>query len=255
MAKLVQLTNSDTNENIYPQMSTKTLINADGSNFSTANGILKGDGTGNFTGVEELPVELVELSKDTIGLDQVDNTSDADKPISTATQTALDNKQSKITASGLLKGDGSGGVTAAVEGTDYIKDNLLNVNFMITNNRLSTTVSLADIYNAYMNKKRVLGSYSGKLYYLENPPMGVYHDKTSTGGTSYIDYTINFFSIDTSHNMIMRIQGQWESDTPASTASWVTSTATYSTTQITSSTDDPTVSDGSDGDVWLKYEE
>lgn len=32
------------------------------------------------------------VSKDALGIDQVDNTSDLDKPISTATQDALDNK-------------------------------------------------------------------------------------------------------------------------------------------------------------------
>ncbi len=39
-----------------------------------------------------------------------------------AAQDSIDaGKQSKITASGILKGDGAGGVSAAVEGTDYIK--------------------------------------------------------------------------------------------------------------------------------------
>lgn len=37
----------------------------------------------------------------------------------TSILTALDNKQAKITASGVLKGDGNGGVSAAVAGTDY----------------------------------------------------------------------------------------------------------------------------------------
>lgn len=57
----------------------------------------------------------VTLAKGDVGLGNVDNTSDANKPISTATQTALDDKQSKITASGILKGDGTGAVTAAEE--------------------------------------------------------------------------------------------------------------------------------------------
>lgn len=57
----------------------------------------------------------VTLAKGDVGLGNVDNTSDANKPISTATQTALDGKQDKITASGLLSGDGAGGVTAAEE--------------------------------------------------------------------------------------------------------------------------------------------
>ncbi len=37
----------------------------------------------------------------------------------TANETAIQGKQNKITASGLLKGDGAGGVSAAVAGTDY----------------------------------------------------------------------------------------------------------------------------------------
>ncbi len=36
-----------------------------------------------------------------------------------ATETYVDTKQAKITASGILKGNGAGGVSAAVKGTDY----------------------------------------------------------------------------------------------------------------------------------------
>ena len=60
-----------------------------------------------------------DYTKDMVGLGNVDNTSDADKPVSNAQQEALSGKQDKITASGILKGDGSGGVSAAVKGTDY----------------------------------------------------------------------------------------------------------------------------------------
>jgi hypothetical protein len=38
----------------------------------------------------------VTLAKDDVGLGNVDNTSDESKPISTATQTALDKKQDKL---------------------------------------------------------------------------------------------------------------------------------------------------------------
>lgn len=62
----------------------------------------------------------VTLSKSDVGLGNVDNTSDANKPISSAAQTALDSKQTKITSSGLLKGNGSGSVSAATAGTDYV---------------------------------------------------------------------------------------------------------------------------------------
>lgn len=61
----------------------------------------------------------VTLAKGDVGLGNVDNTSDANKPISNATQAALNDKQSKITVNGILKGNGTGGVSAAVKGTDY----------------------------------------------------------------------------------------------------------------------------------------
>lgn len=58
----------------------------------TANGILKGDGTGTITAAEETEVSLVEITKNTVGLGNVDNTTDAEKPVSTAQQAALDTK-------------------------------------------------------------------------------------------------------------------------------------------------------------------
>ena len=82
-------------------------------------------------------------------------------------------KQNKITASGILKGDGQGGVTAAVPGTDYLKTapvtsvngktgavnvsksdvGLGNVDNVSINTRLNrtTNVNAADAnYGAYM---------------------------------------------------------------------------------------------------------
>lgn len=81
----------------------------------TVTGILQGDGNGNITAVESIGAEVVTLNKADVGLGNVDNTSDADKPISTATQTALDAKQPSITTKGVLKGDGEGNITAAEE--------------------------------------------------------------------------------------------------------------------------------------------
>ena len=50
-----------------------------------------------------------QLTKNDVGLNKVDNTSDLDKPISTATQAALDGKYNQPTGSGsqYIKGDGS----------------------------------------------------------------------------------------------------------------------------------------------------
>jgi len=47
----------------------------------------------------------VTLAKSDVGLGNVDNTADADKPISTAQQTALDNKVDKVTGKGLSTND------------------------------------------------------------------------------------------------------------------------------------------------------
>lgn len=90
-----------------------------------ANGILQGDGAGTISAAETQEVELVELTKADVGLGNVDNTSDANKPISTATQTALNGKQdaitggastitsSNLTADRALVSDASGKVAAS----------------------------------------------------------------------------------------------------------------------------------------------
>lgn len=63
-------------------------------------------------------------------------------------------KQNKITASGLLKGDGAGGVTAAVAGSDYATP----ANLSIKLNR-TTAVSAADAnYTTYMARGEALFS-------------------------------------------------------------------------------------------------
>ena len=51
--------------------------------------------------------------------DLTSHTGNTTAHITAEERTAWNGKQGKITASGLLKGDGSGGVTAAVAGTDY----------------------------------------------------------------------------------------------------------------------------------------
>ena len=90
-------------------------------------------------------------------------------------------KQNKITASGILKGDGQGGVTAAVPGTDYLKTapvtsvngktgavsvsksdvGLGNVDNVSINTRLNrmTNVNAADTnYTTYMARGEALFS-------------------------------------------------------------------------------------------------
>ena len=83
-------------------------------------GAIAGGGVTSFNGRGgDVNPQVGDYTKDMVGLGNVDNTSDANKPVSNAQQEALNGKQAKITASGLLKGNGAGGVSAAVKGTDY----------------------------------------------------------------------------------------------------------------------------------------
>lgn len=60
------------------------------------------DAGGNVESVNGQTGEVV-LTKSDVGLGNVDNTSDADKPISTATQSALNNKQAKLVSGTNIK--------------------------------------------------------------------------------------------------------------------------------------------------------
>lgn len=80
------------------ELTTKRYVDTIAANKQdkiTADGILQGDGEGNITVADNIEVSLVSIDKSTVGLGNVDNTSDLDKPISTATQTALNNKAAK----------------------------------------------------------------------------------------------------------------------------------------------------------------
>lgn len=80
----------------------------------TASGILKGDGAGNITAAVAGTDFQTPLTIDATPTDSSTN------PVqSGGVYTALGNKQATINASGILKGDGAGGVSAAVAGTDY----------------------------------------------------------------------------------------------------------------------------------------
>lgn len=115
-------------------------------------GILQGDGAGTISAAETQEVELVTLTKADVGLDNVDNTSDANKPISTATQAALNGKQatitggastitsSNLTANRALVSDASGKVAvSAVTSTElgYLDGVTSNIQTQL-NGKLST---------------------------------------------------------------------------------------------------------------------
>lgn len=79
----------------------------------TAFGLLKGDGAGGITAAQAGTDYQAPLTAN------VDYQTPLSAGTDYATPAQLAEKQAKITASGLLKGDGAGGVTAAAAGTDY----------------------------------------------------------------------------------------------------------------------------------------
>ena len=73
--------------------------------------------------------------------------------------TLLNNKQSKITATGLLKGDGSGGVTAAVADTDYQSP----LTFNTAPSSSNKVVTMADLSNKADKSEVMIGVEGGNL--------------------------------------------------------------------------------------------
>lgn len=111
-----------TNTTYY--LSTDNMIVRD-TEIATLNGYVGSMIDGELTNIP-YPVTMVAgktgavtLAKGDVGLGNVDNTSDVNKPVSNAQQEALNKKQDKITATGLLKGNGTGGVSSAEKGIDY----------------------------------------------------------------------------------------------------------------------------------------
>lgn len=79
----------------------------------TASGLLKGDGAGSIIAAQAGTDYQAPLTA------KVDYQTPLTAGIDYATPTQLADKQAKITATGLLKGGGDGGITAAAAGTDY----------------------------------------------------------------------------------------------------------------------------------------
>lgn len=120
-------TYEDATQSVHGLMSTADKIKLDGISseanktsvqYDTTNKKFTQTTDGNtadVVGIQQIKSDL-QLVKADVGLSNADNTSDADKPISTATQAALDHKLSdslKGAASGLAELDASGKVPAS----------------------------------------------------------------------------------------------------------------------------------------------
>ena len=71
-------------------------------------------------------------ARSNIGLGNVDNTSDLEKPLSNATKAALESKQGKINTTGLLKCSSEGVISSAVAGVDYALPTLTQTYTMLS---------------------------------------------------------------------------------------------------------------------------
>lgn len=89
-------------------------------------------------------VAQLTVDKDTVGLGNVDNTADLDKPISTKTQASLDEKQDVINIDGLLKGTGNGGIAQAEAGVDYISPDAISQTLGASPDKIPSEKAVSD---------------------------------------------------------------------------------------------------------------
>ena len=82
------------------------IVKPDGTSVTIdADGTIHASGTSSGVSSVNTRTGAVTLSKTDVGLGNADNTSDVNKPISTATQTALDGKVDEVTGKGLSTND------------------------------------------------------------------------------------------------------------------------------------------------------
>lgn len=91
--------------------------------------------------------EADTLTKDDVGLSNVDNTSDADKPISTATQAELDKKVSISAFNATL--------------ADYLTTTTASDTYLTKNNASGTYLSKTDAVNLYTTKSEFNAALAG----------------------------------------------------------------------------------------------
>ena len=154
----IGLTNVDNTSDANKPISdaTQTALNGKQETLVSATNIKTLNGT-TLLGSEDIVV-----NKTTIGLSNVDNTSDANKPISDATQTALNGKQDKLVSATNIKTVnstsllGSGDISISTLRAFYSQSNLTidgaNGDFFIISLDANASFSLSNIT-------------TGKIYY------------------------------------------------------------------------------------------
>lgn len=178
----------------------------------------------------------VTLAASDVGLGNVDNTSDANKPISNATQAALNDKQSKITVNGILKGDGTGAVTAAEE-TEVELVDLPQEVFWATYGETTG----AELAEAYYANKLIMLCHDDKVYHLAEKMSSIYMFVTFSPTSAWRAFAIIYYNNTWTATTMIGTLFDRSSSLSLPAASWTGSDPYTQTVNIPGSTADTKV--------------
>ena len=131
---MVDLGNVDNTSDLNKPVSTATQTALNGKE----NTIIAGTTGQYFRGDKTFQT----LDKSAVGLGNVDNTSDANKPISTATQTALNGKQNTLSGTGFVKASGT---NITYDNSSYLRTGLADSTYLkLTGGTLNGSLSVLD---------------------------------------------------------------------------------------------------------------
>ena len=119
----------------------------------------------------------------------------------TSVSTAISGKQAKITASGLLKGNGSGGVSAAVAGTDYqspVKSATVTLSASAWSNN-AQTVSVSNVTTGSLVTVAPVPTAQNRTAYLES---GVYCSAQGAGTLTFVCEDVPSVNLDVNIQII-----------------------------------------------------
>jgi hypothetical protein len=149
------------------------------------------------------------VTKDQVGLGDVDNTSDADKPVSTAQQAALDDKVDKVTGKGLSENDF----------TDTLKGKLDNIA------EQATKGSISAILETFKNTSSSSNYYTTPISTYSDYDLLLIKFKIVQDSTAYLDNalmpsaTILIKQDDLTNQTVLQTTYSWE---VSSQAYWLT---------------------------------
>ena len=100
----------------------------------------------------------VVLTKEDVGLENVDNTSDANKPLSAASQYALDQKVDKVLNKGLSQNDFTNDLKFKLESVNLLDDNVMDRISVVENTASTLVTKVVDLESFQANAEARLGA-------------------------------------------------------------------------------------------------